>query len=232
LGLKVPVSAVRWRPSYRIIHEHPEDREIFSRVAEREDVEALLALERLTSARAKRESEFSPVLKELDRVTGPGRAFVEAAFAYPNPEGSRFSDGSWGVYYCALRLNTAIRETVFHRARFLERTQEPPCRLNMIVLLANLDGHFRDLRGLVERFPRYFRRSDYSAPRKFGRAVKEEDGDGVVYPSVRDDTGGLCAAVFRPQTLSYARRHQRLIYEWDGREIRPYTMTEFFKGGK
>ncbi len=36
---------------------------------------------------------------------------VMAPFTHLNPKGSRFSDGSYGVYYAAKRLSTAIAET-------------------------------------------------------------------------------------------------------------------------
>ena len=45
-----------------------------------------------------------------------------AAFTHLNPEGSRFSDGSWGVFYAAHSVATAVEETVYHRERFLAAT--------------------------------------------------------------------------------------------------------------
>ena len=49
-----------------------------------------------------------------------------AAFTHLNPEGSRFSDGSWGVFYAGNDLNTAIAETRHHRERFLRNAAQGP----------------------------------------------------------------------------------------------------------
>ena len=57
-----------------------------------------------------------------ERVSGPGATPVMAAFTHLNPGGSRFSDGSYGVYYAAHSLETAIAEVSHHRAIFLRRT--------------------------------------------------------------------------------------------------------------
>lgn len=60
-----------------------------------------------------------------DRVAGPGSPPVMAAFTHTSPScPSRFSDGSYGVYYAAKRLETAIEETKHHRARLLACTKE------------------------------------------------------------------------------------------------------------
>ncbi|MDF2974655.1 MAG: uncharacterized protein K0R61_5105 [Microvirga sp.] len=48
-----------------------------------------------------------------------------APFTHLNPKGSRFSDGSYGVYYAADRLSTAIAETAHHFASF---ARESPLR--------------------------------------------------------------------------------------------------------
>jgi hypothetical protein len=41
-----------------------------------------------------------------------------APFTHINVLGSRFSDGTYGVYYAAARLDTAIRETIHHFSKF------------------------------------------------------------------------------------------------------------------
>lgn len=228
MGLaKILLAAVNWRPSYRIIYEHPPDREIFAAVADEGDIDALLELERMTSARALRENEPEGLLRELDAVTGTGKNFVAAAFSYFKPGGSRFSDGSWGVYYCAEKLRTAVKETVFHTSEFLKRTQEPPCRLSMFVIMANLRGELFDLRNHQKTFPQYYRPADYAASQTFGREVMNEKGNGIAYSSVRDPDGGSCAAVFRPRVLSHARRERRLLYEWDGKTISTKEVRDF-----
>ncbi|MBS1135461.1 MAG: hypothetical protein H6R02_2602, partial [Burkholderiaceae bacterium] len=70
-----------------------------------------------------------------------------AAFTHLNPEGSRFSDGTYGVFYAAKEVETAIRETVYHRERFLARTQEPAQRIQMRCYVTSIERSFDDIRG-------------------------------------------------------------------------------------
>jgi len=59
-----------------------------------------------------------------------------AAFAHLNPEGSRVSDGVYGVYYGGHTLATAIEETRYHRARFLALTREDSLEIDMRTWMA------------------------------------------------------------------------------------------------
>ena len=103
----------------------------WDRIAASSDFDALAEIEGLTNPRIR---EALGVLATVPRdrwVSGPGTTPVMAAFTHLNPEGSRFSDGTYGVFYAAKEVETAIRETVYHRERFLARTQEPPQRIQM-----------------------------------------------------------------------------------------------------
>lgn len=71
----------------------------------------------------------------------------EAAFTHLNPNGSRFSDGSYGVYYAAREQETAIYETVYHAERFLRDSREAPIEQDMRVYIAPIEGDLHDLRG-------------------------------------------------------------------------------------
>lgn len=54
-----------------------------------------------------------------------------SAFCTLNPLESRFSDGSWGVYYGADHLDTAAAEVSHHRSLFLARTREEAIDINL-----------------------------------------------------------------------------------------------------
>ena len=53
------------------------------------------------------------------------RVLGDDAIHAPQPKGSRFSERSYGVYYAADRLSTAIAETAHHFASF---ARESPLR--------------------------------------------------------------------------------------------------------
>ena len=76
-----------------------------------------------------------------------------AAFTHPNPQGSRFSDGSYGVFYCARKRDTAIAETRHHATLFMEATREPPMRLQMRLYTVEAKGEAADLRAASQERP-------------------------------------------------------------------------------
>ena len=86
---------------------------------------SVFAIEALANPRMRDELGELQLVPPEERVSGPGATPVMAAFTHLNPEGSRFSDGSYGVYYAAHSLATAMAEVSHHRAVFLRRTDEP-----------------------------------------------------------------------------------------------------------
>ena len=149
-----------------------------------------------------------------DRITGPGTTPIMAAFTHLNAEGSRFSDGSYGVYYCARALDTALAEVRYHQERFLRRTDEGPIRLELRLYLSNLDARLVDVR----KFPEYQIADDYGPGQRLGRVLREEGKDGVLYRSVRHE-GGLCAAVLRPPVISACHQASHYAFHFDGTRI-------------
>ena len=94
-----------------------------------------------------------------------------AAFTHLNPEGSRFSDGSYGVYYAAHELDTAIAEVSHHRAVFLSRTAEAAIDIDLRLVTATLDAPLHDLRRLRKQRERAVRPAALPRGAGAGRAV-------------------------------------------------------------
>lgn len=115
-----PVSRVVWQPSYRLIPSRFLPRGLFDRVASPADLDDVLAVESLTNDRLRDQLGDIQLVPHGERLAGPGTTPIMAAFTHPNPNGSRFSDGTFGVYYAGASLQTAVRETVHHR-EFLGR---------------------------------------------------------------------------------------------------------------
>lgn len=159
-----------------------------------------------------------------DRVYGPGAGYVMAPFVYPSPDGTRFGPpgltaDSFGVYYAARDEATAIAEVKHHRIAFLQAMRAPAQDLDFEVLKAPVKGaHFYDLRGRQRDFPDVYSPTDYSASQKLGVTLRQKDGDGIAYDSVRRE-GGECVAVFRPRCVGPARPVKQLIFRWDGESI-------------
>jgi hypothetical protein len=213
-----PVRRVTWRPCYRIIPSRFPPVDLFEGVnGSPDDWELLSEYEGETSTRLRQEGGEIHLVREEDRRAGPGWTPVMAAFCYPTPSGSRFADGSFGVYYAARMEDTAIAETRYHTERFMRESSEPPIQLQRRVYLANLNAEMVDLRGR-DSATTLLAPDNWSASQKFGCRAWENGEYGIVYPSVRDSSGE-CVAVLRPPALSPAWQGAHLIYEWDGVRI-------------
>ncbi len=204
---------------YRIIATRYPPIDFFERHVPPELQEALWALEARTNPRLKEQAgELRRVTPE-DRVSGPGASVVMAAFThigYP----SRFSDGSYGVYYAGRRLETAIRETVHHRALIARDAGLGADQFSMRAWIAEFRKPLYDVRGaafeaLHDANPRP---NDHPLAQQFGHRLRGKQAWGLVYNSVRH-TGGQCIAVFRPPAVSLPTQGPHLMYVWDGQSI-------------
>jgi hypothetical protein len=216
--VSVKSSRIRWAPSYRLVPSRFPPVSLFDRVARPEDLEFVLAAEALTNDRLRDEVGELALVPPDDRVSGPGSTPIMAAFTHLNPEGSRFSDGTWGVYYAGRELDTSVAETAYHRGRFLARTAEPPGEIDMRCYLADIRGEYCDLRGYGRRNPDLMHPDDYAPGQAYALHQRQAGQAGIVYDSVRRP-GGQCVAVFRPRCVSPVRQGPHLCYLWDGKSI-------------
>jgi hypothetical protein len=217
-----PVRRVRWPEAHRILPSRYPPIQLFERLTDDPaEWEALAEIESLTNPRLRDEIGEIRLVSPADRVSGPGASWVMASFTHRNPNGSRFSDGSYGVYYVARELPTAIAETVFHLGQFYAATADPPHTEAMRVLTGRIDANFHDLRGGAPGWATYLDSDDYTASRALGRRLRTAGSNGVVYPSVRR-TGGQCIGAFRPKAVGLPIQGRHLAYLWDGHRISRY----------
>jgi hypothetical protein len=213
-----PLRAVAWKPSYRLIASRYPTVGLYDTIADPADLEVVFAIEALTNPRLRNELGELQLVPPAERLSGAGSTPIMAAFTHLNPEGSRFSDGSYGVYYAADDLDTAVAEVSHHRAVFLARTQESALEIDLRLITSPLEARLHDLRGLRRSAPQLYDPADYSAGRALGRRLREAGSWGVLYHSVRHP-GGLCAGVFRPRALKPAKESLHIALHWDGMRI-------------
>lgn len=216
--LDIPVTDVRWQPCYRIIPSRFPPIALFEAVADPADLEAVFQIEAMTNDRLREEAGDLALVPPEDRIAGPGTSPIMAAFTHLNPEGDRFTDGSYGVFYAGRTLGTAIAETRHHRTRFLAATDEPAQELDMRVYAVDLHAALHDIREMRGTHAALYHPDSYAVAQETARRLRDEGANGIVYASVRDE-GGECAAVFRPRFLSNCRQERHLTYVWDGSAI-------------
>ena len=202
---------------YRIVSSRFPPVSLLDRITEPGDLEAVFAVEAMTNDRLRQEVGDISLIPVEDRVVGPGSTPIMAAFTHLNPDGSRFTDSTYGAFYGGLTIDTAIAETRYRREKFLAATEGGrTIDIDTRVYLACLDGEFHDVR---KGAPAAIHDpNDYSGSQAFGRRLRLEGSNGIIFNSVRDE-GGICVAVFRPRLLSDCRQERHLTYQWDGERI-------------
>ena len=206
-----------WHPAYRIIPTRFPTINLFDRVASPEDFDALYALEAMTNSRLRDELGDISLVPQEERLYGAGSGPIMAAFTHLNPAGSRFSNGSYGVFYAAREKNVAIAETSYHQGRFLAATNEKPMQLQMRVYHVEVSGKLHDLRRVARSDPVYHPDS-YAASQALGSRMRMDGSNGFRYLSVRAEAGE-CIAAFRTAILSNCRHGSQMLYQWDGAQI-------------
>ncbi|ADE16060.1 RES domain protein [Nitrosococcus halophilus Nc 4] len=215
-----PVSRAQWAPCWRLVPSRFPPVGLFDRVAEPEDLEIVFKIEALTNDRLRDEAGDIALVPPEERVSGPGTTPIMAAFTHLNPEGSRFTDGTYGVYYAADTIDTAIAETRFHRARFLAATKELPIEIDMRSYASDLDADLHDIRKMQAVMPDVYTPDPrgYVHAQALAKALRHTGSNGLTYESVRSP-GGECVAIFRPRVLSPVRQGPHYCYVWNGEEI-------------
>jgi len=217
----VPVRRVSWRPSYRLIPSRYPTVGLYDAIADPADLEVVFAIEALANPRIRDElGEITLVAKD-ERITGPGATPVMAAFTHLNKDGSRFSEGAYGVYYAAHSLDTAIAEVSHHRAVFLRSTDEAAIDIDLRLITANVEADLHDLAEPGEaanapnRFAAALDPDDYGPSQALGGELRAVESWGIRYPSVRH-AGGECVGIFRPRALRHAKPAGHYALCWDG----------------
>ena len=97
-----PLSEIEWAECYRLVPSRFPPVSLFERVASADEFDAVFAVEMLTNPRLRQEAGAIDIVESAERVFGPGSTPVMGSFCHLNRDGSRFSDGTWGVYYLSL----------------------------------------------------------------------------------------------------------------------------------
>lgn len=205
-----------WNPTYRLIPSRFPPISIFERVASPEDFDTAYALQALVNPRLRQEVGQIDLVPKADRVFGNGSSPVMAAFCHLNPDGTRFSDGTWGVYYGAQTLETAVAEVSYHRAKFLAATSQPAIEVDLRCYVANVQAPLVDVRHLQEVHDP----DSYSAAQALAKVQRAAGAPGLLYRSVRDP-GRECVAVLRPTAIEVpVTQGPHVTLMWDGQRIR------------
>ncbi|TDR89937.1 RES family NAD+ phosphorylase [Enterovirga rhinocerotis] len=210
-------SKLAWTPAYRIIRTIYPPVDLFEDIADPADWELLAEAEAKLNPRIRDEIGNLALVPPARRISGPTASIVMGAFTHVSPDrDSRFSDGSYGVWYCGDSLEVALAETAYHFQLFMRRTAEPPADADFRVLTCEVGA------AIVDAPADCLADTDWQPGQRFGRAMRANGTDGIRYPSLRYPEG-KAAAIFWPDCLTLPiTQNQQLRYRWNGTRMTHY----------
>ena len=212
---------------YRLIHAKFPPINIFDDVANADDFDALYAIQALTNPRLQNEVGKLALVAREDIPFGiTGCHYAAASFTQVNPDGSRFSDGSFGLMYVGDTADTAINEVRYHQQTYWQNV--PNLHYERFVFKA-LKCTFEvnlglDATHLLLSHPIYAP-NDYSASRILGTEIRNNTAYSTLkYHSVRNPSG-TCYALFTPKHVKEIIQtcHYEMI--WSGNVIQSVNVV-------
>lgn len=210
-----------WDKAYRIINSAFPPIDVFEDTLDPADLDVAFAIEALTNERLLDQAGIIARVPAGDRISGPGSTPIMAAFTHIGRP-SRFTDGSYGVYYAASSIEAAIAETRHHQEEFWRATRQASIEVTMRTYINQVLQPMVDVR----REEALHAPDHYAAAQAAGARHRSAGAWGLLYRSVRC-AGQECVAVFRPPALSLATQGPHFRYLWDGKEQRFSYTLEF-----
>jgi len=184
------------------------------------EVHELLAIEALTNPLARLAQRGIADVPPAERVTGEGAPLIMMPFVIPTA--SRFSDGSYGVFYAGDELKTAGEERAYHLARELTKSHEPDIvlRAQGYAFTLAVEGELHDVRRSAKPPPPtdIYNFNDYTIAQQHGRSLRNAGAHGLVYQSVRRP-GYECVGIFRPTRIRAPRPAGIVYFDWNGTKM-------------
>lgn len=150
----------------------------------------------------------------IDRPFEEAAWFHAVGFPFSRWGASRYSNGSFGVWYGSDTVETGVWETAWHwYFGFLADAGFQQEGVSCERKLYQVDCHaaLLDFRSLCRRYPALIDRADYSFTQAVGQRVHREGHPGLVTRSVRFPKGE-CFGIFNPAVLTGPRQHGALRY--------------------
>jgi hypothetical protein len=146
--------------------------------------------------------------------------FNAIGWPFRNWQSSRFSDGSYGVWYGSESVKTTVYESAFHWYRMLcdagfERRSVVAERA---VYQVTCSAMLLDLRSATKHCPELLHPSDYSLAQRVGARIQREGHPGLLMQSVRWPLGDNFS-IFNPEVLSNPRQSDRLTYRLEHGQV-------------
>lgn len=213
---------VQWPQAFRIISSIYPPIDLFEDTSDPEDWELLATLESKSNPRIHENIGVLSLVPPERRVAGPGASYVMAPFTHVSPNwAGRFHDGSFGAYYAADSIETALAETIHHRSNIYRASKEEPGWFSQYrELIGRIDHEFHDVTTHKAKTA-IMHPDNYSTSQSLARDLRASGSNGVTYPSARYQTG-QCVAAFWPDVIGIPVQGRHFAYHFNGERVDMY----------
>lgn len=156
----------------------------------------------------------------IDRPFEDAEWFSAIAWPYKHWQSSRFSDGSYGIWYGSESVETTVYESAYHWYRGLLRDagyEREVVIAERKVYMVACDAALLDFRKAAGHSD-LLHPTDYALTQSVGARIHREGHPGLLIQSVRRPEGEN-VAIFNPAVLSNLRHSCQLTYRLDGDRI-------------
>lgn len=214
---RLPTSPGTAVQAHRLINSRFPPIALFDDVADAEEFEVLYRLQALTNPRLQNEVGILQLIP-LEQIPFGivGCSYATAPFTHVNPDGSRFSDGSYGVLYLADTVETAIAEVHHHQNRYWAKVAGLNYERFVFrsLVCAFIDSGCRDATEL-SLHDAIYAPDDYSAANVLGAQLRQLGAAGLQYHSVRSP-GNHCWALMTPRHVASIIQSAHYEMIWNG----------------
>ena len=204
--------------AYRLVNSKFPPIALYDDVADAATFEALYQIQALTNPRLQNEVGRLELIPQAEIPFGiPGCSYATAPFTHVNPEGSRFSNGRFGVLYLAANLETALAEVHYHQDKYWANIHGLNYERFVFrgLCCSFTDASMKDATSLPMSDAIY-NPDDYTHSHALGKAVKDARCSGLRYNSVRLH-GNHCWALMTPSAVSSMVQSAHYEMIWNGR---------------
>lgn len=214
----LPTTTGAPQQAFRLVNSKFPPIALFNDVADADEFEVLYQIQALTNPRLQNEVGSLELIPRAQMPFGiPGCAYAVAPFTHVNRDGSRFSDGSYGVLYLADTMDTAIAEVRHHQNRYWSRVAALNYERFVFrgLICSFSDAEHCDATGVPLSDPIYAA-DDYSASRTLGMEARRAGRPGLRYNSVRSP-GNHCWALMTPRHVTSVIQSTHYEMIWNSR---------------
>lgn len=157
----------------------------------------------------------------IDRPFEDAAWFNAIVWPFRHWQASRFSDGSYGVWYGSESVETTVFESAYHWYRGLlcdAGFERETVIAERKVYLVACGAALLDFRKATAEHRELLHPSDYAFPQSVGARIHHEGHPGLLIQSVRRRVGENMA-IFNPGVLSNPRHHCQLTYRLEAGQI-------------